>query len=541
MTTAPPPPDTTAGRTPRDAPAPVDRRVLAGLIDCALLGALWLLLIGAARLAGTTGTTVMLVTAVVVALPRELVLAWTGGSLGGRLTRLRLVAAGTGGPPRTRLAPHAALLFLTLIPTLGLGAIPLMRAAARDPHRQAWHDRVAGVQVVSVDSVAKGPADSESPDDVAAFQAPLPSNRADDLFPDDRFAFSTNEDTAETASTFETARVEDMAARSRRAIIDSVPWSAIPTRVDSPTMDSPVNPVTASPPWYTRTVDPILPVSPMSAALPARADADIPLAAAPASGQDTMNPTRPTPAALPSSPPPTPPPPPRGTSPVPLTPRVTPEPGPVAHPLNPVSTVSASAPRHTRAVSPSHPDGVAGTADSAPQRTHAVSPTSPIGIASTASTAASVPRRTHAGVPTDSDTSSRTDRARSAQASSPRATRMSRRRAAAPQVQVRLVPLIGGEPIPLTGPTVLGRDPQNISDYPQAHSVAISDVTRSVSKTHAAVAPVSGGAWVTDLHSTNGTRIETDDGVEIATPQVPVPAPAGSVVVFGRAAYRIEA
>ncbi|WP_161923571.1 FHA domain-containing protein [Actinomyces sp. 432] len=107
-------------------------------------------------------------------------------------------------------------------------------------------------------------------------------------------------------------------------------------------------------------------------------------------------------------------------------------------------------------------------------------------------------------------------------------------------VGIRLVPTNGGSPIRLTTPAVVGRDPQNISDYPQATRVSLVDATRSISKTHAAVAPVPGGLWVTDLHSTNGTRIDQRGTVKQTQPGVPAPAPIGSVLLLGRAAYRIE-
>ena len=79
---------------------------------------------------------------------------------------------------------------------------------------------------------------------------------------------------------------------------------------------------------------------------------------------------------------------------------------------------------------------------------------------------------------------------------------------AAPALSVRLVPLLGGNPILIHEPTVVGRDPDNISAYPGAERVALDDPTRSVSKTHAAIFPLLDGVWVTDLHSTNGTRVE---------------------------------
>ena len=55
-----------------------------------------------------------LVVATAVVAPRELVLALTGWSPGGRLMGVRLVSAATGGAPRTRLFIHADLLCVTM-------------------------------------------------------------------------------------------------------------------------------------------------------------------------------------------------------------------------------------------------------------------------------------------------------------------------------------------------------------------------------------------------------------------------------------------
>lgn len=107
-------------------------------------------------------------------------------------------------------------------------------------------------------------------------------------------------------------------------------------------------------------------------------------------------------------------------------------------------------------------------------------------------------------------------------------------------IGVHLVPVSGGEPILLVRPAVVGRDPDNISLYPDAVPIALADPERSVSKTHAALAPTLDGVWVTDLHSTNGTRIEQRNRTVAATPDVPAPALGGAVIRFGRTAYRVE-
>jgi len=106
---------------------------------------------------------------------------------------------------------------------------------------------------------------------------------------------------------------------------------------------------------------------------------------------------------------------------------------------------------------------------------------------------------------------------------------------------VRLAPLLGGAPILIHEPTVVGRDPDNISAYPGAERIALDDPTRSVSKTHAAIFPLLDGVWVTDLHSTNGTRVEYGDGRSIeAVPDKALSALEGSTIFFGRIAFKVE-
>ena len=112
---------------------------------------------------------------------------------------------------------------------------------------------------------------------------------------------------------------------------------------------------------------------------------------------------------------------------------------------------------------------------------------------------------------------------------------------AAPALSVRLVPLLGGNPIVIHEPTVVGRDPDNISAYPGAERVALDDPTRSVSKTHAAIFPLLDGVWVTDLYSTNGTRVEYRDGRTVeAVPDKALSALEGSTIFFGRIAFKVE-
>ncbi|WP_350349620.1 FHA domain-containing protein [Agromyces sp. G08B096] len=59
---------------------------------------------------------------------------------------------------------------------------------------------------------------------------------------------------------------------------------------------------------------------------------------------------------------------------------------------------------------------------------------------------------------------------------------------------------------------VLGRAPAIERAGQVGRTIAIDDPARTVSKTHAVIEPSGGGLEVTDLHSTNGVRIEWPDG-----------------------------
>ncbi|MGN7970319.1 DUF5684 domain-containing protein [Microbacterium sp. 22296] len=77
-----------------------------------------------------------------------------------------------------------------------------------------------------------------------------------------------------------------------------------------------------------------------------------------------------------------------------------------------------------------------------------------------------------------------------------------------------------GAPIALTsGVVILGRRPGPDADHPDAQLIAISDETRTVSKTHARL-QLRGEVWyVTDLDSTNGVLFATLMGTEVEAPR----------------------
>jgi len=76
-----------------------------------------------------------------------------------------------------------------------------------------------------------------------------------------------------------------------------------------------------------------------------------------------------------------------------------------------------------------------------------------------------------------------------------------------------------GDPVDLTSSVVIvGRRPAPDSAFPDAQLVAISDETRTVSKTHARL-QLRGDTWfVTDLDSTNGVLFATLMGTEVEAP-----------------------
>lgn len=103
---------------------------------------------------------------------------------------------------------------------------------------------------------------------------------------------------------------------------------------------------------------------------------------------------------------------------------------------------------------------------------------------------------------------------------------------------IRLVPLDGGAPLMISTVTVVGRQPENISEVTQAELCAIDDTARSVSKTHALLVPADKSLWVMDLHSTNGTYITVDGATKRVDSMLP--APDGATIVMGRTSFRVE-
>ena len=393
----------------------------------------------------------------------------------------------------------------------------------RHAHAQRWR-----IQPGHTGKKASGSSAAPAEDQRESVSQPgVP--RRESLFASDRQRFAAGAGPVpEVAHTFDTSSILPSGDRNTQALIDSVPWSSVPTSVDAATVDSLPEGAIVS--------DDGLPQQPKTVSAPAQH----------ASPMDLTNP-----ATVPGG-------------------------------------VPASSEGNTHPTVRSH-------------RSHAR--TSAGSAASTAAAEASSARRSHAshrfsgpGIPSPADehaapgefpaaeaSAARHERSASVQASAQPHSGVSRHGAgsmpeaaapasapaagvslppltpvpatsaqtatpslpsassAAPALSVRLVPLLGGNPIVIHEPTVVGRDPDNISAYPGAERVALDDPTRSVSKTHAAIFPLLDGVWVTDLHSTNGTRVEYRDGRTVeAVPDKALSALEGSTIFFGRIAFKVE-
>lgn len=357
--------------------------------------------------------------------------------------------------------------------------------------------------------------------------------RRESLFTTERQRFAAGAGPApEVAHTFDTSSILPSGDRNTQALIDSVPWSSVPTSVDAATVDSLPEGVIVSDdglPQQPKTVSaPAQHASPMDLTNPATVPGGVPASsegnthptvrshrshartsagsaasAAVVEGSSTRRshashrfsgPGIPSPADERAVP---------GES---RSDATAAEAGAAHHERS--ASVQASAQPHTGASrhgAGSMPEAAASA--SAPAAGVSLPPLSPVPATSAQTATPSLPSAS----------------------------------SAAPALSVRLVPLLGGNPIVIHEPTVVGRDPDNISAYPGAERVSLDDPTRSVSKTHAAIFPLLDGVWVTDLHSTNGTRVEYRDGRTVeAVPDKALSALEGSTIFFGRIAFKVE-
>ena len=529
----------------RLTPAPVGDRVIAGAIDlvaCGLVVAALGLLIG---LFMDSTVLAWAIAGLIVGVPREIALAVTGWSPGGRLRGVRLVDVETGGPPGGRLLLHLDLLLITVVPTFGLGAVVLLHSAARDPHGQGYHDRVAGLRAVTV----RGGAAASDPSAQPGWTG-RDTETGSPMF----FRPGESPEGGGRGTTFDTSAMGSSSDDASQALIDSVPWAAVPTHLDPPTSDDlAVLPPEAGP---GPAAGPAGPGPGVPGGLggpggPGRAGSSAP--SGPVAPTGSAGPTGPagpaesTPGAY-------------GSYGTPIAPRAygpSGAPGTTGAPAGPPGVAGApgasSAPRATSAPGTSGafattgaPAGPPGAA-SAPRAASAPGTGDPSGRATSGLDTLAIPQ----SAPASAAATSAAPTGWAAQASADDTMvldapdtrtrrRTARHRRRTDEQTIVLVPDTGGESIPLPEPTVVGRDPRNISAYPQAQRASIFDPSRSVSKTHALLVPVPGGVWVTDLHSTNGTRIESNGAVTALVPEKEEAAMPGSKVVFGNAVYRVS-
>jgi hypothetical protein len=88
------------------------------------------------------------------------------------------------------------------------------------------------------------------------------------------------------------------------------------------------------------------------------------------------------------------------------------------------------------------------------------------------------------------------------------------------------------------GTCVVGRNPEA---EPGVATVAVPDLSRTLSKTHVALVQAAGVVVLRDLGSTNGTSvIRSDASFEDLVPGVDLPVPAGSTVRIGDHAFVVD-
>lgn len=398
----------------------------------------------------------------------------------------------------------------------------------RHAHAQRWRIQPGHTGKKTSGSSAAPAEDQREP----VSQPGVP--RRESLFTTERQRFAAGAGPApEVAHTFDTSSILPSGDRNTQALIDSVPWSSVPTSVDAATVDSLPEGVIVSDdglPQQPKTVSaPAQHASPMDLTNPATVPGGVP-----ASSEGNTHPTvrshrshARTSAGSAASAAVV-----EGSS----TRR--------SHASHRFSGPGIPSPADERAVpGESRSDAPAAEAGAArhersgfvqaPAQPH--TGTSRHGAGSTPGATAPASAAPAAGVSLPPLTPVPAASAQTATPSLPSAS------SAAPALSVRLVPLLGGNPIVIHEPTVVGRDPDNISAYPGAERVSLDDPTRSVSKTHAAIFPLLDGVWVTDLHSTNGTRVEYRDGRTVeAVPDKALSALEGSTIFFGRIAFKVE-
>jgi len=91
-----------------------------------------------------------------------------------------------------------------------------------------------------------------------------------------------------------------------------------------------------------------------------------------------------------------------------------------------------------------------------------------------------------------------------------------------------------GREVPVHGLVLLGRNPSPRPGEEGAQLVKVADESRTVSKSHLALALGEHGVFAIDRGSTNGSVVTAPDGTRArCLPEEAVPVPAGAVVTMG--------
>ena len=118
-------------------------------------------------------------------------------------------------------------------------------------------------------------------------------------------------------------------------------------------------------------------------------------------------------------------------------------------------------------------------------------------------------------------------------------TRMRGQTVPAPLAALRLR-LDDGRDFQLDQSVLIGRNPSGLPGEQVAQLLAVADPGRSISKTHLHLREDTGGVWVTDRNSTNGSAVTTPDGVRTALqPGEPAFVRPGSTVHFGDRTFHL--
>jgi hypothetical protein len=108
------------------------------------------------------------------------------------------------------------------------------------------------------------------------------------------------------------------------------------------------------------------------------------------------------------------------------------------------------------------------------------------------------------------------------------------------EVQLPTIVVSDGRRVSLETAIVIGRNPDATRGGGGATSLSIND--RSISKTHAVIGLDGDELVVTDLHSSNGTRLEIAGRTSACEPGVPVRVPIGDVTLhLGSARFHVRA